>query len=315
MFSVTALTLLLSAADPTSALLLSLEPADTATTRSDAEGVAELIKEAMQDASFISALPDSKRDSKKAQKCEGDKECLLKIVKRRGADLVGIGEVSSTPTGYAVSIKILNVDQNRFVRTVEDTFDGEENDAERLMRKCFAPDKLFAHLDISGRPEGADVQVNGRRVGEIPLDKPIRVLAGEHKIRFAKKGFVTQNKPVSVEFREVLEVEILLSAERGRGENNDEGEPTSALAMSLGASSIVALAGGVGVGAWSLLTAQEVEKRAAAQQLVFPRDNDLIDRGVTTAWISSILSASGIVLAGAAATVFFMNSQQSEEGL
>jgi hypothetical protein len=77
------------------------------------------------------------------------------------------------------------------------------------------------------------------------------------------------------------------------------GPPVTAI-VGVAAGSAIAVAGVV-CGVLSLLDSLEVEQRAEAQQLVFPRDEELVARGRTLAVTSTILYATGAVVAGAGA--------------
>ena len=82
---------------------------------------------------------------------------------------------------------------------------------------------------------------------------------------------------------------------------NDEagagsGVPVAAIAtVGVG---VVGVGVGIVFGVLSLQDAQAVEARAATQQLVFPRDQELVDRGATSAVVANV--AYGV---GAAAIV------------
>jgi hypothetical protein len=56
-----------------------------------------------------------------------------------------------------------------------------------------------ASVQISGDPEGAEVFVNGRRVGTLPLKEPVRVIAGEVDIELRAEGYKRSFQKIGIE--------------------------------------------------------------------------------------------------------------------
>jgi len=54
-------------------------------------------------------------------------------------------------------------------------------------------------LEIRGEPEGAAVTVNGRSVGLLPLDEPVRVVSGDVVVQVTSEGHVAVTRRVPVE--------------------------------------------------------------------------------------------------------------------
>lgn len=58
-------------------------------------------------------------------------------------------------------------------------------------------------LDVWGDPAGAKVAVDGRAVGTIPLEHPVRLSTGQHSLVIESDGFVTDSRVVQVHGRAV----------------------------------------------------------------------------------------------------------------
>ena len=70
----------------------------------------------------------------------------------------------------------------------------------------------LARVEVTGRPEGAEVEVAGRAVGRLPLPGPLRVPAGEVFVRVAAPGYKTLRKTVVVQAEELAPVTVELEA-------------------------------------------------------------------------------------------------------
>jgi PEGA domain len=56
----------------------------------------------------------------------------------------------------------------------------------------------LARIEVIGDPEGADVSVNGRVVGKLPLQEPVRVSAGEVEVELHAPGYVAAQRTLSI---------------------------------------------------------------------------------------------------------------------
>jgi hypothetical protein len=81
----------------------------------------------------------------------------------------------------------------------------------------------LARVEVTGRPEGADVEVAGRAVGKLPLPGPLRVPAGEIFVRVAAPGYKTDRRTVQVQAEELAQVTVEL--EPGREDLSSGGVP------------------------------------------------------------------------------------------
>jgi hypothetical protein len=81
----------------------------------------------------------------------------------------------------------------------------------------------LGHLEVTGRPSGAEVEVGGRLVGRLPLPGPIRIATGETNVRVAAPGHKTERRDVTVEPGQVRRVTIELPVESEASAGADTG--------------------------------------------------------------------------------------------
>src|SRR6185503_10911915 len=62
-------------------------------------------------------------------------------------------------------------------------------------------------IEITANVDGA-VIVDGRPRGKLPLTRPIRVLAGSHRIRILKDGYATAERTVEVQLGATVRVDV-----------------------------------------------------------------------------------------------------------
>ncbi len=56
----------------------------------------------------------------------------------------------------------------------------------------------LARIEVIGNPAGADVSVNGRVVGKLPLQEPVRVSAGEVEVELHAPGYVPAQRTLTI---------------------------------------------------------------------------------------------------------------------
>lgn len=73
----------------------------------------------------------------------------------------------------------------------------------------------FGWIEIVSGTVGADVQIDGESVGQVPLPEKIQVPVGEHAVRVAKLGYTQLDETVAVKHRKTVTVEADLLALSG----------------------------------------------------------------------------------------------------
>jgi hypothetical protein len=307
----------MAAADTPAVALMPLSAVDGA-TRAHAAGMDEKLRTLMERYEFLELLPLRERDDKRVNRCKATVACLGELAHRRGAELLAVGQVHPAETGFRITLQLVEPKGSAFVREVEGVAGGDGASMARaldlLARQAFAPEEIYAHLRISGSPDGARVKVDGEVVGALPLAEPeMRVIAGEHVVELAAPGFDTLRRRVKPGFREVSEIHIELTASDGTGDGAfDDGEALPMGPVALMGAGAGAFALGAVAGTFALLDMQEVERRAEVQQLAFPRDEGLVSRGQTLSWAANVLYVAGVGMAAGGAYWWFTTTAEDQ---
>jgi hypothetical protein len=292
-------------------------------TQKQAKGVLALLRnqaEVLANDGAVRLLPATKDDDAALRRCSDDAACYAGVMKARGIDLLARGVVDVGDGGLALTLTALPAGQS--FQAVLGGDDADELKIDRIVREVFAPNTLRGSIRVVAQP-GDEVSVDGQRRGttQRPDDAPDgpasfaleRLREGEHTVVVtrpeSKNGTAYEpfSRTVSVRHREVSELSAVLlpkasTADLGGGavavDGGGGGVPVGAFVV--GGVGVVGVAAGVTFGVLSLLDAQDVEKRAAGQQLVFPRDQALVDRGATFAVVANVAYAVGVVGVGGA---------------
>jgi tetratricopeptide (TPR) repeat protein len=76
--------------------------------------------------------------------------------------------------------------------------------------------KLVAAVVVNAEPAGAQVQVDGRPVGQTPLSGPVYLVPGRHRLAVKKPGFIAVERDLVVEAGTRTEESVSLVAARGK---------------------------------------------------------------------------------------------------
>lgn len=72
----------------------------------------------------------------------------------------------------------------------------------------------LGHLELTGRPAGAEVEVDGRVIGVLPLADAVRLAEGTAHVRLAAKGYKTMRQAVTIKARELARLTVELELAR-----------------------------------------------------------------------------------------------------
>jgi hypothetical protein len=81
----------------------------------------------------------------------------------------------------------------------------DQADAQRMLKVL---DPLMGQVDITSAGPPADLSIDGRVIGKTPLDKPVRLGAGPHKIHTSVNGTSTGDTDVTVKAGETVAVKL-----------------------------------------------------------------------------------------------------------
>ena len=165
----------------------------------------------------------SRRDIDRAvttaqQQCTGEEKCLAAIGKKLGVDIVVTGTVGSLGDDYVLNIKTVDVATSKQIQRIQsDPLRGSPDELIEGVRvaayKLLAPDQLHGAVQIQTDIVGAEVELDGARIGKTPLPNlgVLRRLAlGDHKLRVRAPGYDPFEDDVSIHFQKVARVEVRL---------------------------------------------------------------------------------------------------------
>ena len=286
-------------------------------TGKQAKGVTAQLRAAAESLArddVIRLLATTKDDDAALRRCGGDAACFDDVARLRGADRLVTGAVTNAGTGLLVTLQ-LHPGSKSATTTLEGN-DDDDTRLDRIVREVFAEDTLRGTLRVEGQA-GDEVVLDARRRGTLQEPKEggpaafqiEKLREGAHNLvvtrPISKNGTAYEpfTRAVAVRHRETTTVKVTLlpKASTASLTGNDEaavggGVPVAAIAtVGVG---VVGVGVGIVFGVLSLQDSQAVEARAATQQLVFPRDQELVDRGATSAVVANV--AYGV---GAAAIV------------
>jgi hypothetical protein len=267
----------------------------------------------------VKLLPATKADDKVLRRCAAADACFDDVARERGADRLAHGTVAASDAGLVVSV-VVGLDH----RVVTTTLAGDDDDDARLdrfVREAFAEDTLRGALVVEGQPAD-EVFLDGRRRGALGSDGALlveRLREGRHDL--VVRRALTQNGTAyepferSVEVRHAatttLKVTLLpktSSAALAAAPGEEAARAWSVPAIATTSAGVAVVGAGVVCGVLSFLDAREVEKRAADQQLVFPRDEALVQRGTTFAIVADVLYGVGAAVVAGGIGLWFVSS-------
>ncbi len=137
--------------------------------------------------------------------CDGKPACLGAFATKLGASVAVYGVVAALGESYNITLKAVDKDAKNRGR-IQKTIGGEESvlidgirgAAYQLLR----PDLYVGKLELQVPVAGAEVQIDGRTVGQTPLSGPIHGLSpGKHALKIISKGYSDFDKFVEVRFQ------------------------------------------------------------------------------------------------------------------
>jgi len=159
---------------------------------------------------------DSKLGRSKLRRCPGDTKCLAAIGAELGVDLVVSGNVGQLGDSYIVNLKLIRVaDESEVRRVATRPLSGTPDELIEAVRvaayELVAPERLQGAVAILTDLVGADVRLDGKRVGKTPLAGPLTGLSlGEHKLSVTADNHTPFETDVRVRFQKTTRVVVNL---------------------------------------------------------------------------------------------------------
>jgi TolB-like protein len=136
--------------------------------------------------------------------CEGETSCLAEVGGALGVDKLVIGHAGKLGDSYVVSLRLIDVKAVSVDNRVTEIFYGQEDQLIRAVRAAGrsllgVEAKAPGILALSASEPAAEVFVNERRVGAMPLPPLADLSPGRHQVRLSKPGFLDWHSDVYVE--------------------------------------------------------------------------------------------------------------------
>jgi hypothetical protein len=292
----------LPAAAALAVLVLPLTPTGTISGK-QATGVTFQIKSAIERGSLAKILAESPADKKQADECGLEVACLQRIAELRGADVVIAGTLAPAADGLTLHVVAAGPGVKRdLVRSIHGD-DLDERTMDRLARETVDPTQLLGSVFVEG-DEGARVFLDDVDLGPLPLrEQKNGVVEGDHRLVVKRGDAVIFERTIQVVYAETTLVRAMSSTEEAP-------PPPRALPIvpiAVGAGGVVLVGAGAVCGVFSLLASMETEARAKEGQLLFPRDEGLVQRGQILALTADALYVGGAALMATGAILFVVS--------
>lgn len=150
--------------------------------------------------------------------CTGDDRCLSAIGKKLGVEVIVAGTVAAMGDSYILNIKAVDVAGAKQIRRIAtDPLRGSPDELIDAIRvaayRLLAPDQLHGSIVVLSDLIGAEVLVDGQRIGMTPLPGPIaRLSLGDHTLRVEAHGYQPFEDKVAVRFQKASRVTVRLAS-------------------------------------------------------------------------------------------------------
>lgn len=275
---------------------------------------------------FIQALPNSAKRPAVARKVADLKKTMddkfqtvsvrtqppgaIIFVDDKGKGAMGAAplEFKLVPGDYTIIAELEGFEPVRKKHSVRGG--GTSKVAIRMLR---ASEIAEVTLFISER--GANVLVDGKKVGRSPLAEPLRLAAGSHEVSVMKPGFAPAKKTIELKAGAKERIKIDLSGEGGGlsgGTQLDDGPKTNIWPWVTMGTGVAMVAGGVVTGLSAQSLHDKLDQKSKNNELIAPAD---IDTGNQTVLITNLLiGVGGAAIVGGAVWWLLDDSGVDSEG-
>ncbi|HLU67354.1 MAG TPA: PEGA domain-containing protein [Kofleriaceae bacterium] len=149
-------------------------------------------------------------------RCGGESSCVAAIGRKLGVDLVVTGNVGTLGDSHVINIKVVDARGGQELRRIaSDPLRGDPDeliDAVRVAAyRLLAPERIRGSIVVLADIAGAEVALDGQRVGVTPLARPIGGLEpGAHRLEVSAGGYSPFAEEVQVRFQKTTRVLVRL---------------------------------------------------------------------------------------------------------
>jgi hypothetical protein len=155
--------------------------------------------------------------NEKFLRCGTGPACISGLGELAGIPWVIAGEVRLTGGRVVTELVLVDAAKKAVVSRAEVESGGSPNTAhmEELSVAMFNPERYRGSLELSCAVEGAEVFLDGEKVGVTPLSEPLSgIAAGKHKLEAKKLGHQPFSREIRVSMGDTKRVVALLPEER-----------------------------------------------------------------------------------------------------
>jgi Tetratricopeptide repeat/PEGA domain len=95
----------------------------------------------------------------------------------------------------------------------------------RLLRAQFFVREHLGELGVIGQPAGAEVLVNGQRIGTLPMSRPVRLPVGSYVLEARMEGYYSASRPIALTNRSPLRESLELTPRDVATDTSTPGAP------------------------------------------------------------------------------------------
>jgi hypothetical protein len=154
--------------------------------------------------------------------CGFEARCMVSVGRALGVDVVVAGNVAALGDASVVNIKAIAVaDGAEMARVASEPLRGNRDDLIARVRvaayQLLAPERMRGAIAVLVDLDGAEVRIDGERVGLTPLPGPVGGLTpGPHRLEVSARDFAPETRAVAVEFEKTTRVVVSLTGEAPR---------------------------------------------------------------------------------------------------
>jgi hypothetical protein len=155
--------------------------------------------------------------NEKFLRCGTGPACISGLGELAGIPWVIAGEVHLTGGRVVTELVLVDTAKKAVVSraAVESGGPPQHAHMEELSVAMFEPEQYRGSLELSCAVEGAEVILDGEKVGSTPLGEPLaRITAGKHKLEVKKLGHQSFSREIRINMGETKRVVALLPEER-----------------------------------------------------------------------------------------------------
>jgi len=156
-----------------------------------------------------------KRKGRRLLGCGAEKDCVVRFGEALKVSKVIAGDMTTVGRGFALSMKLMDIEKKRVLRRVSAVVTGKRNIRQKALLelgyRLVAPEKHVGKVAITVDVKGAKIFVDGKLKATSP-SPPLKVRAGAHNIRVTHPSYHDYLKFITLPFKKTLTLKVKLTA-------------------------------------------------------------------------------------------------------